>query len=153
MKFLCDEMLGRLGRWLRAAGYDTVIAADGMTDAALLTQARDEGRRFLTRDRKILEHKDAARHVTLLSEGTVAAQARWLTAELGINWHHAPFSRCLVCNTALAPAPRDARDQMPPRAQDTAGPVMQCPGCGRVYWRGSHYRRMKGVLHAFAKQA
>jgi uncharacterized protein with PIN domain len=26
---LCDEMLKGLGRWLRAAGYDTVIAAAG----------------------------------------------------------------------------------------------------------------------------
>ena len=30
-RFLCDEMLKGVGRWLRAAGYDTVIAAGGRT--------------------------------------------------------------------------------------------------------------------------
>jgi hypothetical protein len=34
-RFLCDEMLVGLGRWLRIAGYDTVIAERGRNDREL----------------------------------------------------------------------------------------------------------------------
>ena len=54
---LCDRMLIRLGRWLRAAGYDTEIAADAIADRLLLDHAIREGRLLLTRDRKLAEHR------------------------------------------------------------------------------------------------
>ena len=38
-KFLCDEMLWGLGRWLRAAGYDTATAARGLAGGELLRRA------------------------------------------------------------------------------------------------------------------
>ena len=57
MRFLCDEMLVRLARLLRAAGYDTSLATDGEADAALLRLARDEGRILLTRDKRLAAEK------------------------------------------------------------------------------------------------
>src|SRR5689334_350075 len=38
LRLMCDEMLLRLGRWLRAAGYDTAFAAGGADDAALIAR-------------------------------------------------------------------------------------------------------------------
>ena len=57
LRFLCDEMLLRLGRWLRASGYYTVLAEAGQPDRALVEQACHEGRWLLTRDRKMAEHR------------------------------------------------------------------------------------------------
>ena len=53
MRFLCDEMLVRLARLLRAAGYDTYLASGGEPDANLLRIAREEGRMLLTRDKRL----------------------------------------------------------------------------------------------------
>jgi uncharacterized protein with PIN domain len=53
VRLLCDEMLKGIGRWLRAAGYDTAIAQDGVADEGLLAQARVENRVLLTCDRAL----------------------------------------------------------------------------------------------------
>src|ERR1051326_5032220 len=115
-KLLCDEMLGRLGRWLRAAGYDTAIAAQGLPDAALLKCCAIEGRTLLTRDRHLAGVAQGRVPVLLIAENDIAAQAQRLRHALAVDWLHAPFTRCLVDNTALAPAPPDRAAQVLPPA-------------------------------------
>lgn len=146
MRFLCDEMLIRLGRWLRAAGHDTEIAADGDADRALVDRARADGRWLLTRDRKLLEIRGAGDCVLLLRGDGTAACAAELGSRLAVDWLADPFSRCLLCNTELAAADRADRAALPPRARDLGGPLRRCPTCGRLYWPGSHVRRMRRRL-------
>jgi uncharacterized protein with PIN domain len=62
-RLLCDEMLRGLGRWLRAAGYDTVIAKGGLPDRTLAERRTEEDRVLLTKDRDLA--------------ATVAASAAW----------------------------------------------------------------------------
>jgi uncharacterized protein with PIN domain len=147
MKLLCDEMLHRLGRWLRAAGYDTGIAAGGRPDRALVAHCAAEGRVLLTRDRHLAEIA-TARHVPVLrlSEATVGEQARTLRAALGIDWQYAPFTRCLVDNAPLGLAPPEMTAQVPPDSRAAGGPLRRCPECGRLYWPGGHVRRMQARL-------
>ena len=57
------------------------------------------------------------------------------------------FTRCLLCNTILDELPRDeARSLLPLKSRDLPGPTRRCPSCGRVYWLGSHARRMRETL-------
>lgn len=143
-RFLCDEMLGRLARYLRAAGYDTHLAATGTADRDLLQQAIAEGRHFLTCDRLILDHRAANGVACLLAPGPLEALAAAVAARYGIDWLRAPFTRCLVDNTPLADADHRAHPHLPP---DLAGrTVRRCPSCGRFYWFGSHCRRMRQQL-------
>ncbi len=144
MKFLCDEMLGRLARYLRAAGYDTTLAHGGMPDAALLQMARAERRHFLTRDQRVLEHLAARDVAFLVPAGDLTAIAAVLRAGLGVNWLHRPFTRCLVDNTPLAPAAAADHARLPPDVR--AADALRCPVCERVYWAGSHHRRMQARL-------
>lgn len=144
MRWLCDEMLGRLARLLRAAGYDTALAAGGTPDAILLEQARLESRVLLTRDRHLAEV--AGVDACLLPGRTVDEQARALTCAFRVDWWHAPFTRCLLDNTPLRPAtPVEAAD-VPPGARELPGPFNTCPTCGRLYWPGSHLRRLSARL-------
>src|SRR5947209_1719993 len=113
MRLLCDEMLLRLGRWLRAAGYDTAIAEGGAGDAALIARCAAEGRILLTRDRHLAAHAVGSIPVVRLAEDRIDAQARALKAALGVDWQLAPFSRCVVDNTALDPAPPKAAALVP----------------------------------------
>jgi len=150
VRLLCDEMLARLGRWLRAAGYDTEIATGGASDRALTAHSAGDGRLLLTRDRHLAEFA-AARIVPVLhlTENNVEAQARRSRQALGVDWQHDPFTRCLVDNTPLDPAPQGAAALVPMKSRPAAGPLRVCPNCGRLYWPGGHVRRMRGRLSSF----
>lgn len=150
MKFLCDEMLSVLARWLRAAGYDAAQAHPGENDRALVERAQNEGRVLLTRDRALLGIKGAKRVSYLLDNGTVDDWARQLRTELGVNWLAAPFTRCLMCNVPLVAAEPQAIAHMPETSRTGPGPFRQCPQCQRAYWPGSHVKRMKARLEGFA---
>ncbi len=148
MRFLCDEMLGRLARYLRAAGYDTTLAAGGEPDRELLARAILEGRRFLTCDRRIAEHRRARDTALILPRLSLDQLAAELRTTLGLDWLHAPFTRCLVDNAPLQALAAAERHRLP---GDIAAPAArQCPSCGRVYWAGSHHRRMQRRLACWA---
>jgi len=151
VRLMCDEMLLRLGRWLRAAGYDTAIAEGGADDAALIARCTAEGRVLLTRDRRLAERTEGCVPVVRLAENTVEEQARMLAATLGIDWQRAPFTRCVIDNAELEPAPPEAAGQVPMRSRQAGGPLLRCPACFRLYWPGGHVRRMRERLAAWAR--
>ncbi len=148
-KFLCDEMLGRLARYLRAAGYDATLATGGASDRVLLAEARRERRLFLTCDRRVAEHKAAAGVASILPRGDLDALAHEVATRFGVDWLHRPFSRCLIDNTLLAAAEPAHIDRLP--ADVATRPALHCPTCGRVYWAGSHHRRMRARLRQWSE--
>ena len=149
MRFLCDEMLLRLARLLRAAGYDTYLAEGGQRDAELLRVAREENRVLVTRD-KALAAQAHPRGVLVAGRGAYA-EAESLTAVLPVDWRLAPFSRCIVDNTPLREAgPADVA-RTPQEGPAVLGPFRACPACGRVYWQGSHVRRLGERLDRLAQ--
>lgn len=145
-RFLCDEMLQRLGRWLRAAGYDTLIAQDAEADYWLLRRAIDEGRLLVTRDRELLDHRRAPGNVIFLDTETLEECARALTAQVPVDWLYQPFCRCLVCNTPLVDATREQLDALALSNKEDLQPAYYCPECRQVFWEGSHVRRMRHHL-------
>lgn len=146
-RFLCDEMLGRLCRYLRAAGYDTLLAADGQSDSELLRRCHSEGRYFLTCDQLVQEHKAAEGVALILPHGDLDRLASLLAAHFGLDWLHRAFTRCLLDNTLLVAADPSSLESVPPDVAGGArGPLRRCPQCGRVYWRGSHHKRMAAKL-------
>ena len=148
-RFLCDEMLGRLCRYLRAAGYDALLANGGRGDAELLRQCREEGRYFLTQDQLVQEHKAARGVALLLPQGDLDRLAATLGAHFGLDWLSHAFTRCLRDNTPLVAADTAALARAPADALRPEEPLYHCPMCGRIYWRGSHYKRMRAKLAAW----
>jgi uncharacterized protein with PIN domain len=146
VRFLCDEMLVRLGRWLRAAGHDTLIAGPGAADTALLALAEEEGRILLTRDRALIRMAEARTPAMLLSD-RMPDQALRLRDALGLDWLAAPFTRCLIDNCLLEEATPGGA--IPEAARSLPGPFRRCPCCGRDYWPGSHVKRMLARLAAW----
>ncbi|WP_031555135.1 Mut7-C RNAse domain-containing protein [Parvularcula oceani] len=148
MRLFCDEMLVGLARWLRAAGDDTALAEPGTQDADILALAEAEDRLLVTRDRRLAGRAGRA---VLLTEDRVEDQARDLGERTGLDWRAAPFTRCVVDNAPLRPATREERDAVPPQARGLPGPFRACPDCGRLYWPGSHVRRMSERLERLAR--
>ncbi len=148
-RFLCDEMLGHLCRYLRAAGYDTLLAQNGESDAGLLRLCHEQGRHFLTRDRLVAEHRAAAGVALILPHENLDRLAEILSAHYRLDWLAHAFSRCLVDNALLAVADAETAARAPADARRPGEPLCTCPQCGRIYWRGSHYRRMRRRLEAW----
>ena len=144
-RFLADAMLGRLARWLRVLGLDTAYDAV-RPDRELVRVAALEGRVLLTRDRHLLRELHP-RHAVEITHDAPLAQLRDVVNRCAIEPPAELFTRCLVCNAPLAGVPADrATALVPPAAQPLGGPVRRCPVCGRVYWPGSHVRRMRAAL-------
>src|SRR5439155_20952343 len=127
MRFLCDEMLGRLARLLRAAGHDAALAAPGAADANLIDKARGEGRVLLARDRSLASAAGA--NGLLVAGGTTEAQAAQVGAAFALDWLASPFTRCLIDNTPLRPASAEEIAAMPASARTRPGPMNACPAC------------------------
>lgn len=148
-RFLCDEMLARLARLLRAAGYDTALSQGGEPDSALRRRAETEDRLLLTRDRT-LAAQAGARGVLIAGRG-VRGEAESLARQRSVDWRHAPFSRCVIDNAPVRDATAEEVARMPQSARDKGGPFRACPACGRLYWAGSHVKRIEAVLEALAQ--
>jgi uncharacterized protein len=142
-------MLHGLGRWLRAAGYDTVIAAGGLPDRTLAARCAAEGRILLTKDRDLAGAAADTGPVLLVPGNGIDKAARALRAALDIDWQHAPFTRCIVDNAPLEAAPPCSVARVPERSRTAGGPLRVCPECGRLYWPGGHVRRMQQRLAAW----
>ena len=146
MRLFCDEMLGATARWLRAAGYDATLAESGRPDAEILDQCRAEGRVLITRDRQLAHAGRPEVQTVLLTGDDPDGHAQALSEALGVDWALAPFTRCLVDNAPLEPAAAADLARIPEQSRVLPGPFRKCPRCGRVYWPGSHVRRMTAQL-------
>jgi len=152
-RFFCDEMLHGLGRWLRAAGYDTVIVTGGLPDRAIVARCVKESRVLLTKDRGLASIATGDAQVVLLPGGGIDETAHALRIALDIDWQHAPFTRCIVDNRLLEAAPPYSVNRVPERSRAAVGPLRMCPECGRLYWPGGHVRRMQQRLAAWQQEA
>lgn len=146
LRFLCDEMLSGLARWLRIAGYDAATVEAGLPDRLVLARAIAERRTMLTGDRRIMQMRGSRGRVLVLSGNGIDACARELTDRLGLDWHFDPFSRCVLCNLRLESAGDNERARLPPAVGQRPGLVNICPGCRRLYWEGGHVERMQSRL-------
>lgn len=144
-------MLQRVGRWLRAAGYDVAIADSGEADAVLMQQARYEGRLLLTRDRGLAQFQDADDYVVLLEGNRLHELLHELTTRLAIDWNYRPFTRCMECNTPLVIAPPEVIPRVPAESIREGETLLYCPHCDKPYWGGSHVKRMRRQLERFAR--
>ena len=112
----------------------------------MLRQCHDEGRYFLTQDQLVREHKAARDIALILPQGDLDQLAALLGAHFQLDWLSRAFTRCLQDNTLLLAADAAAAASVPPDARRPDEPLTVCPACGRVYWRGSHYKRMHARL-------
>jgi len=152
--FLCDAMLGGLARWLRAAGYEAEFDAHWQ-DGALVRQAVRRGRVLLTSDAGILERfavtEGIARCVFIPHGLSVTEQLAHVLGEL-----HLPLRapRCMGCGGELVPvALEEVRQEVPEKVRRCCREFFRCARCGKVFWRGTHWRGIRQRLERAARLA
>lgn len=149
MKFIVDSNVGRLARWLRIAGFDTIFIND-LDDNRLIRLALSEGRVLLTKDTQILKRRlvtSGRLKAILIEDDEVKAQLRQVVKALNLGDKIKPFTLCLECNQPLVPKEKEEiKGLVPPYVSQTQTQYMQCLACHRVYWRGTHWQRMSRGL-------
>ncbi len=141
---LLDAMLGKLARWLRLLGYDAAYSQED--DALLAHRARAEGRILITRDHGLARRRGL--RLILLESQDLQAQLREVWPQLPPLPPDTP-PRCMVCNVPLHPlAHHDAVPFVPPYIAAHHRHFEQCPQCGRVYWQGTHWKRIDHRLQS-----
>lgn len=144
-RFVADGHLGKLARHLRMAGFDTLWSND-WDDDRIIALAAAEARTILTRDKGMLRRSEVDRGYFVRASGS-EAQLREVVRALQLERHVAPFTRCRECNALLEDVERAAViDRIPPKVRERYSRFKHCPGCERVYWEGTHFQRMKGVM-------
>jgi uncharacterized protein with PIN domain len=142
-RFILDVHLGRLAAYLRMAGFDTRYANDA-EDAELARVAAGERRILLTRDLGLLKRAAVTRGY-YVRETSPARQLQEVVRRFELKRLLRPFSRCMRCNSELCAA---RPERAPEQARSRFTEFQECPGCGRVYWQGSHWARMRALMDA-----
>jgi uncharacterized protein with PIN domain len=145
--FIADAHLGGLARLLRMLGFDTLFE-NAYADRHILELIARERRILLTRDRELLKCRDVSRGCFVRAL-KAEAQLSEVVARYALARHARPFTLCLHCNVRLEAAEPDAvaaRVPEPIAARYTR--FARCPGCERIYWEGSHWAHMRGMLSA-----
>jgi uncharacterized protein with PIN domain len=146
MTFIVDTTLGKLAKWLRILGYDTVYwRADDFE--GILRRAREEDRTLVTKDTKLFKAKGTVEALLIREDNPFrqlqeAVRHFRLIVDKGML-----FSRCLACNAPLeAIDTEEAKGKVPDHIYHTHQEFSRCPICRKVYWAGTHYGQMARVV-------
>jgi uncharacterized protein with PIN domain len=151
-RFIADAHLGRLARYLRFLGIDT-LQRNAWDDAELVAIARADGRIVLTRDRALLMRRDVERGACLRATEPLA-QLREVADRFGLAFPRERAARCLVCNAVLEPIePQRIWATLPVAVAARHRAYWRCPGCARTYWRGSHWQRLHNRVESTLRSA
>jgi uncharacterized protein len=147
MKFLADCMLGKLAKWLRMLGYDTVYIP-GADDDELVRIAVREDRVLLTRDRRLCERRMVRSRCVFVDWGTTREQLRQVIEASSLKvTEGALFTRCAVCNGEITPIPKsEVEGRVPPYVFETQTEFGYCGQCDKIYWRGTHVQHVLDAL-------
>lgn len=144
-RFVADAHLGGLARLLRMTGFDTLYD-NNFHDSEIETLAECEKRIVLTRDRELLKRRTIT-HGCFVHALKPAQQLAEIFNRLDLRRSARPFTRCLHCNAPLHPIDKaQVVHLLPPTVQQYYERFSTCGVCHGVFWEGSHWRRMAGLL-------
>lgn len=138
MKFIATKELGRLCKWLRIMGYDTLYFPKAERRELIIKSLREE-RVILSRDSKMSVYS-GIRMIHIKSD-FVEEQVKQVVRELGIQPDRDRFfTICVICNMPLKDVKKEyVKDKVPPYVYTTQESFMKCDTCDRIYWQGTHW--------------
>lgn len=149
MRFVVDCMLGKLAKWLRMLGFDTLYIPDADDDELVRIAVRED-RVLLTRDARLCGRRMVRKRAVFIDWGTTSQQVKQTMNELGLRQSDFRlFTRCTICNEPIVPIEREAvRSRVPPYVFKTQSAYGYCASCDKIYWRGTHVERVLAALDA-----
>jgi uncharacterized protein len=145
MKFLVDQPLGGLAKWLRFCGLDATLMRLAPDKPGNWPPPRPRTH-ILTRQAACqrLQRPD----LLVLAASEPQGQLTEVVKRLGLSARDLkPLTRCRHCNDPLAPLSRDlVQGRVAEYVFLHQRRFYQCPRCHRIYWPGSHIRGITGTL-------
>ena len=152
MKFLCDQMLGTLAKWLRLFGFDTFYANAELDDDKLLEMAEKENRVLITRDKElIIRAKKKNIQIVEMTSIDLDEQLSVILKNVDVD-EKTVLSRCSLCDTILNEIKRDdVKNKVPEKVFRNNDRFWFCSKCDKIYWRGSHYDKIQSKINKIKK--
>jgi len=145
IKFILTQELGRLAKWLRILGYDAEYS-DSSNHSGFFLQALRDGRVILSRNHHL--PKRTGLQIILINSEQVKQQVVEVVKTLKLQLNKdIMFSRCIICNTLLAPIEKNKiQSQVPDHVFKAQEHFITCPKCKRIYWQGTHWGNVTKTL-------
>lgn len=144
-RFILDVHLGKLARYLRLCGFDTLYRND-FSDLDIIGLSLSQHRIIITRDRGLLKNRKVMHGYWIRSKDP-ATQIREVFSRFDLKSSAKPFSRCMECNGVLKNVDKDTiADRLLPKTISYFDRFMICQSCRRIYWGGSHFEKMKRFI-------
>ncbi|HUU28835.1 MAG TPA: Mut7-C RNAse domain-containing protein [archaeon] len=151
-KFILDVHLGKLARYLRMLGFDTLYE-NNYQDPEIVKIAEAEKRIVLTCDLELLKIKAVKQGLLIRSRNPVE-QLTEVILHFNIYQQIKPFYRCLVCNGIIIKVAKETIvNRLPPETKLYYDEFYQCTACDKVYWKGSHHLKMKDFINKLGKKS
>jgi hypothetical protein len=148
VRFICDDNLGKLAKYLRLLGFDTFFA-EPIADSELLAAAASQERFLLTRDHS-LRDKSHPYGMLLIENDEALAQLSEVIKSLNLQVRTADlFTRCSRCNEVCHSVRKEEiAERAFPYILKTQDNISECRSCRRLYWKGTHYRHLLAELRS-----
>jgi len=145
LRFIVDANIGKLARYMRMLGFDAMYD-NQLEDPEIIRISIDEKRIILTRDLEILKQNSVTRGYYLRSQDP-KEQLQEVIERFDLLSNLKAFSRCMKCNGKLTKIEKEkVRDHVDTETWGIFNEFYQCNSCNKIYWKGSHYERMKEMI-------
>lgn len=136
ISFAVEKTLGRLAKWLRILGFDTLYEPDVSKEKF---EHVVKGRILLTRTRRIW-NSHGPDNCILIRANRLFDQLAEVIQTLDIKAETIrPFIRCIRCNTLIMGIDKKSvYGSVPDYVWETHDAFRICNQCQRIYWPGSH---------------
>ncbi len=148
IKFIADVHLGRLVKYLRLLGFDTVYDRE-FSDSEIINTSVSQKRIILTRDKGLLKNRKVT-HGYWIRSTDPRRQVNEVVSKFDLSRNLKPFTRCLECNSLVKDIPKeDISGMLLPKTKKYYNLFKICPDCSKIYWEGSHFEKMKQFVESF----
>ena len=150
-RFILDAHLGKLAKYLRMLGFDTLYQND-FGDREIIEIAHVDNRIILTRDKLLLRSKKVD-HGYYVRATEKHAQLIEIVKKFDLYSQFRSFTRCMTCNAELIKKERsEIENKIDGNAAQIFSEFFYCPECDKVFWKGSHFERMEQLIISLIHQ-
>ncbi|MBY9001566.1 MAG: Mut7-C RNAse domain-containing protein [Candidatus Heimdallarchaeota archaeon] len=146
--FYADSMLGKLSRFLRFFGYDTLYRSKESIED-MIKSSSENNRIVLSRSEEIVDKCTKLNVVAVfILTNDIVQQLKYLREQLDLDLSVPPHSaRCSICNGRLHEKKKhDILDLIPTGTAQHYDKFWSCTECGKIYWVGSHWKDIERLV-------
>lgn len=144
-KFVLDVHLGKLSKYLRMLGFDTQYQ-NSYEDSEIIKISLEHKRTILTRDVALLKYSEVTHGYWIRSQDPIE-QLKEVIKRSDLSKSIRPFYRCSDCNGIIKKVSKESiMDKLQTGTKKYFNEFFQCNSCGKVYWKGSHFKKMERFI-------